>query len=47
MLDAATDPGHIVAGYAWRSEPMTRAGEMRIEREDGSIHRLVVTFAES
>jgi hypothetical protein len=34
----------IVADYAWKAEPKTRAGTMIFRLRDGKIDRLVVTF---
>jgi ketosteroid isomerase-like protein len=34
----------VVADYAWRAEPKTRAGSLILRIRDGSIDRLVVTF---
>src|SRR5690348_1386589 len=32
------------AGYAWATDPETRAGELRLTVRDGLIRRVVVTF---
>jgi len=34
----------VVADYAWRAEPKTRAGSMIFRLRDGKIDRLLVTF---
>jgi steroid delta-isomerase len=34
----------IVADYAWKAAPKTRAGSMIFRLRDGKIDRLVVTF---
>jgi steroid delta-isomerase len=34
----------IVADYAWRADPKTRAGAMIFRLRDGKIDRLLVTF---
>ncbi|MFL6015058.1 MAG: GNAT family N-acetyltransferase [Gaiellaceae bacterium] len=44
VVDSRHDGGTIVAGYAWRREPQTRAGELRLTIASGRITRLVVTF---
>jgi steroid Delta-isomerase len=44
VLDVTEDGDRMVAGYAWLVEPDLRAGEMRIDRDDERIRRLVVTF---
>jgi steroid Delta-isomerase len=44
ILEAHEDGDEGVAGYAWRKEPATRAGELRLARRDDRIARLVVTF---
>jgi steroid Delta-isomerase len=44
VLDASEQDGRIVAPYAWMRAPDARAGEMRLDHEDGRITRLVVTF---
>jgi hypothetical protein len=45
VLEASErEDGVVVAGYAWRREAGTRAGEMRLTQEAGKIKRLVVTF---
>jgi steroid Delta-isomerase len=44
ILDSRHDGDTIVAGYAWRREPETRAGELRLTIAAGRITRLVVTF---
>jgi steroid delta-isomerase len=38
------DDGTVRARYAWRREPDTAAGEMRLTREGDRISRLVVIF---
>src|SRR3954453_19592738 len=37
VLDSRQDGDTIVAGYAWRREPDTRAGELRLTIADGLI----------
>ena len=44
VLDVREDGDTVVAGYAWRREPETRAGELRLTVDGGRITRLVVTF---
>jgi len=44
VLDTRRDGDTLIAGYAWRRDPETRAGELRLTVDDGRITRLVVTF---
>ena len=44
VLDTRLVGDTIVAGYAWRREPGTRAGELRLTVQRGLITHLVVTF---
>jgi steroid delta-isomerase len=44
VLDSRHDGDTVVAAYAWRREPATRAGELRLTIVGGLITRLVVTF---
>jgi steroid delta-isomerase len=44
VLDTRHDGDTVVAGYAWRREPVKRAGELRLTVEGNRISRLVVTF---
>jgi steroid delta-isomerase len=44
VLDRRSDGTSVVAGYAWRRTPQTRAGELRLTVEGDRITRLVVTF---
>ena len=46
IFDARSVVGEIVADYAWKKAPSTRAGELRIAAADGRIRRLVITFDE-
>ena len=44
VLDIRQDGDTIVAGYAWRTEPGVRAGELRLTVDGQTITKLVVTF---
>ena len=44
IVDERADADTLVAGYAWSTDPGTRAGELRLTVRDGLIRRLVVTF---
>jgi RimJ/RimL family protein N-acetyltransferase len=44
VLDTRHDGDTVVAGYAWRREPVKRAGELRLTVDGNRITRLVVTF---
>jgi hypothetical protein len=44
VLDSRREGNTIVAGYAWRREPETRAGELRLTVEGERITRLTVSF---
>ena len=44
-FDERVEGEDVVAAYAWSREPDIRAGHMRVSVRDGSIARIVVTFA--
>jgi len=44
ILDVRHEGEDVVAGYAWRREPDTRAGALRLTVAGGRIRQLVVTF---
>ncbi len=44
VLDVRREGDTFVAGYAWRREPGSRAGELRLTVDGAQITKLVVTF---
>jgi steroid delta-isomerase len=44
VLRIGMDGDTIVADYAWRAQPATRAGQMRFRAKDGKVSELVIIY---